>query len=113
MAASAPRPIRIGAWARSARSPLLAPSTTRTWVGEPFRAFCLVWRGALGAAASRAAAGIRAPNMSERTTEIADSTKIHRIARYEILIRKSVSSDIGVLLDPHRHRGAPDADLRA
>src|SRR4029079_9080240 len=102
MAASLPRPIRIGAWARSARSPLLAPSTTSTWVGEPRRAFCLVWRGALGAAASRAVAGIRAPNMSERTTEIADSTKIHRIAREEIFIRQRVSSDNGVLFDVHR-----------
>ena len=32
-------------------------------------------------AAARAASGTRAPNMSERITEIADSTKIQRIAR--------------------------------
>ena len=39
--------MRIGACARSARSPALAPSTTATWVGEPRRlagAFGAFWR---------------------------------------------------------------------
>ena len=40
-------------------------------------------RRALGAgpATPRAASGTRAPNMSERITEMAERTKIHRIAR--------------------------------
>src|SRR3954462_11258662 len=114
MAASLPRPIRMGASASSARSPLLAPSTTSTWVGAPLRAFCLGCRRGFGAAASRAVCGTRAPNMSERITEIADSPKIQRIARHEALIRKRVSSAIGPLLDhPYGQRGAADPDLRA
>ena len=32
-----PRPMRIGALSRSARSPAFPPSTTRTWVGAPRR----------------------------------------------------------------------------
>src|SRR4051794_21790790 len=125
MAASLPRPIRIGAWSSSARSPTLLPSVTTTWVGLPRRL-----GGGLAprfsrraSAAPRAASGTRAPNMSERITEIAESTKIHRIARNAILIRNRVSSDTGstnerqavvlvaVLQDPHGHGGVADAHL--
>jgi hypothetical protein len=82
MPASLPRPIRIGAWSRSARSPTLLPSVTMTWVGLPRRlGGGLAPRFSLRASAPRAASGTRAPNMSERITEIAESTKIHRIAR--------------------------------
>src|SRR5215207_3433076 len=113
MAASGPRPMRIGASASSARSPWFSPSTTSTWVGAPRRA-----RGGFGgrasrlAAAARAPSGMRAPNMSDRITDSADSTKIQRIARYASLMRNSVSSDTAVLSrlvvgdrllgDPHR-----------
>src|SRR4051812_6356788 len=117
MAASLPRPMRTGAWSRSARSPAFAPSVTRTWVGEPrrrdgaFAGLAAFWPRE---AAPRAASGTRAPNMSERMTEIAESTKIHRIARKATRIRNRVSSDIhGLLDDPDRHRGAADPHLRA
>src|SRR3954464_4334384 len=126
MAASLPRPIRIGAWSRSARSPALPPSVTITWVGLPRRlGGGFAPRFSLRASTPRAASGTRAPNMSERITEIAESTKIHRIARNAILIRNRVSSDTGsthegepvvlvaVLEDPDRHRGVADPDLAA
>src|SRR3954464_6801550 len=126
MAASLPRPIRIGAWSRSARSPALPPSVTITWVGLPRRlGGGFAPRFSLRASAPRAASGTRAPNMSERITEIAESTKIHRMARNATLIRKRVSSDTGatratevgvflVLLDdPHGHRGVADPHLAA
>src|SRR3954471_19375247 len=121
MAASLPRPMRIGAWSSSARSPTLLPSVTTTCVGLPRRlggAFALFF--SLRASAPRAASGTRAPNMSERITEIAERTKIHRMARKAILMRKRVSSDTGstheriflVLLDdPHSHRGVADPHL--
>ena len=71
-----------GRRSRSARSPWLSPSTTSTWVGAPRRALAgLGGRGLRWAAACRAPSGIRAPNMSERITDSAESTKIHRIAR--------------------------------
>src|SRR3954451_7237122 len=126
MAASLPRPIRMGAWSSSARSPTLLPSVTTTWVGLPRRlGGGLAPRFSLRASAPRAASGTRAPNMSERITEIAERTKIHKIARNAILIRNRVSSDIGatherepvvlvaLLEDPHGHRGVPDLHLAA
>src|SRR3954469_19238580 len=119
--------MRIGAWSRSARSPTLLPSVTMTWVGLPRRLGGAFWAPffsllfSLRASAPRAASGTRAPNMSERITEIAERTKIHRMARKAILIRKRVSSDTGsthervflVLDDPHGHRGVADPDLAA
>src|SRR3954451_15014425 len=116
--------MRIGAWSSSARSPTLLPSVTTTWVGLPRRLGGAFWAlfFSLRASAPRAASGTRAPNMSERITEIAERTKIHRMARKAILMRKRVSSDTGstheriflVLLDdPHRHRGVADPDLAA
>ena len=47
------------------------------------RLLALPWRASTGPRrpAARAPSGTRAPNMSERITEIADSTKIQRIAR--------------------------------
>src|SRR4051794_36286264 len=116
--------MRIGAWSSSARSPTLLPSVTMTWVGLPRRLGGAFWAPffSLRASAPRAASGTRAPNMSERITEIAERTKIHRMARKAILMRKRVSSDTGstherialVLLDdPHGHRGVADADLAA
>src|SRR5215217_1250189 len=54
---------------------------------------------------------MRAPNMSERTTEMAESTKIHRIARYANRISMSVSSDTvasSVGDEAHRHRRVAD-----
>src|SRR4051794_12118485 len=116
----------MGAWSSSARSPTLLPSVTTTWLGLPRRlGGGLAPRFSLRASAPRAASGTRAPNMSERITEMADSTKIHKMARNAILIRKSVSSDTGatherepvvivaVLEDPHGHRGVADPDLAA
>src|SRR3954451_4501783 len=115
--------MRIGAWSSSARSPTLLPSVTTTWVGLPRRLGGAFWAlfFSLRASAPRAASGTRAPNMSERITEIAERTKIHRMARKAILIRKRVSSDTGsthervllVLDDPHGHRGVADPDLAA
>ena len=61
-------------------APLLLPEVTTTCEGEPRRlggAFCF----GLPPGTVRAPSGTRAPNMSERITEIADSTKIQRIAR--------------------------------
>ena len=84
MPASLPRPMRIGACSRSARSPTLLPSVTMTWVGLPRRlggCFFAPRFSLRAASAPRAASGTRAPNMSERITEIAESTKIHRMAR--------------------------------
>src|SRR3954469_2618964 len=118
--------MRIGAWSRSARSPTLLPSVTMTWVGLPRRLGGAFWAPffsllfSLRASAPRAASGTRAPNMSERITEIAESTKIHRMARNATLMRKRVSSDTGstedrvvlvLLEDPHRHGGVADPHL--
>jgi hypothetical protein len=67
-------------------SPAEGPSTTRTLVGAPrgglvdFAPFCTLlarrWSRRLLVPVS-----IRAPNMSDRITEMAPRTKIHRIAR--------------------------------
>ena len=67
-------------------SPALAPSTMATWVGAPRgrrAGLAFAWRRACFSArrSERGAESMRAPNMSDRTTEIAESTKIHRIAR--------------------------------
>src|SRR5690242_11130795 len=112
--------MRIGAWSSSARSPTFPPSVTMTWVGLPRRLGGAFWapRFSLRASAPRAASGTRAPNMSERMTEIAESTKIHRIARNATLIRKRVSSDTELVFlvlfqDAHRHRGVADPHLAA
>src|SRR3954452_12643668 len=125
--------MRTGAWSRSARSPTLLPSVTMTWVGLPRRLggdLVAPPFFSLRASAPRAASGTRAPNMSERITEIAERTKIHRMARKATLIRKRVSSDTGstrarqalstlgevvlvLLEDPHRHRRVADPDLAA
>src|SRR5687768_16703873 len=115
--------MRSGASASSARVPGFSPSTTSRWVGAPRRGFLAAFALALplraGAGAPlRAVSGTRAPNMSERITEIADSTKIHRIARNAMRIRKRVSSDIpapGLVtsaVDADRHLGVADADRR-
>src|SRR5918995_1779731 len=114
--------MRSGASASSARVPGFSPSTTSRWVGAPRRGFlaafaALPLRAGAGAPL-RAVSGTRAPNMSERITEIADSTKIHRIARNAMRIRKRVSSDIpapGLVtsaVDADRHLGVADADRR-
>ena len=59
-----------------------------TWVGVPAAAwpglrpaFCASGRAFCSRRLGPAAASTRAPNMSERITEIAPSTKIQRIAR--------------------------------
>src|SRR6478672_6790326 len=121
MAASLPRPMRSGASASSARVPGFSPSTTTRWVGAPrwgFLAALPLRRSGTGAP-PRAISGTRAPNMSERMTEIADSTKIQRIARNAARMRKRVSSDIpasGLVasaVDPDGHLGVPDLDRGA
>src|SRR6476660_1047553 len=120
MAASLPRPMRSGASASSARVPGFSPSTTTRWVGAPRRGFlaALALRRSGTGAPPRAVSGTRAPNMSERITEIAESTKIHSTARNATRIRKRVSSDIpssGLVapaVDADRHVGVPDADRR-
>ena len=74
--------MRMGASASSARSPALEPSVTSTWVGAPRRLagfFCFGSRPR--GSGVRAVSGTRAPNMSERITEMAESTKIHSTAR--------------------------------
>src|SRR5687768_12806718 len=116
--------MRSGASASSARVPGFSPSTTTRWVGAPRRGFLLALaalplrRSGTGAA-PRAVSGTRAPNMSERITEIAESTKIQRIARNAARIRKRVSSDIpapGLVpapVDADGHLGVPDLDRGA
>src|ERR1700712_601801 len=79
-------------------SPLLPPSTMTTWVGTPRRgleAFCCLDLALRSEREGPPASwrGTRAPNMSERMTEMQESTKIHRIARYAKRIRTRVSSD--------------------
>src|SRR3954453_20658185 len=119
MARSLPRPISRGACSREMVSPLLPPSTITTWVGTPRRGLglfsCLV--RALrsereGPPASWRAT--RAPNMSERITEMHESTKIHRIARYAKRIRTRVSSDKGgsPSFEVQGHGRAADPDRR-
>src|SRR5919107_1140712 len=117
--------MRSGASASSARVPGFSPSTTTRWVGAPRRGFLAALPGfpdlrAAGAgAAPRAVSGTRAPNMSERITEIADSTKIQRMAKKARRIRKRGSSDIpapglvAAAVDADRHLGVPDLDRRA
>src|SRR6478735_4780616 len=115
--------MRRGASASSARVPGFSPSTTSRCVGAPRRGFLGAFAAALplraGAGAPlRAVSGTRAPNMSERITEIADSTKIQRMARNAIRMRKRVSSDIpapGLVtpsVDADGHLGVPDPDRR-
>src|SRR6478609_1336438 len=115
--------MRSGASASSARVPGFSPSTTSRWVGAPRRGFlpafaALPLRAGAGAPL-RAVSGTRAPNMSERITEIAERTKIQRMARNAMRIRKRVSSDIpapGLVspaVDADRHLGVADADRRA
>src|SRR5262245_47521030 len=85
--------MRIGWPSRGMICPALGPSVTVRVRGAPRGCFlglgCLAGRGCL----ATLGASTRVPKMSDRMTDTADSTKIHKTAKNPNLISVSVSSD--------------------